>query len=60
MLIGLGAPLGAPFDQVFLMKLNASRAADAEDLEATALLNTKESSASSTRHITARSIIRAR
>jgi Nucleotidyltransferase of unknown function (DUF6036) len=26
--------LGAPFDQVFLMKLNASRAADTEDLEA--------------------------
>lgn len=27
------AVLGAPFDQVFLMKLFASRAADAEDLE---------------------------
>jgi hypothetical protein len=26
--------LGAPFDQVFLMKLYASRAADTEDLEA--------------------------
>lgn len=26
--------LGAPFDQVFLMKLNASRAADTDDLVA--------------------------